>query len=114
LCIGKNGIGKRTSVDEFSPQGRGGSGMIAFKANAKTGELVAAMGVTKDEDLIMLTSNGVTNRISVPEIRETGRSASGVILINLDAGQTLVGVTTTVRTEDENEATDAMTTEAAE
>ena len=103
LCIGENGVGKRTNMEEFGAQGRAGGGVIAFKANAKTGNLVAAMAVTEENDLIMLASNGVSNRISVPDIRETGRAASGVILINLDEGQKLVSVTMTVRAPKEPE-----------
>lgn len=101
LCVGENGVGKRTPIDEFPIQGRAGSGVIAFKSSGKTGKLVTAMAVTEDQDLIMLSSNGVSNRVAVKEIRETGRSASGVILMNLDAGHRLVSATTAVRQADE-------------
>ncbi|WP_272947451.1 DNA gyrase subunit A [Variovorax sp. JS1663] len=97
LCVGEHGVGKRTPVDEFPIQGRAGSGVIAFKATNKTGKLVTAMAVTEEQDLIMLSSNGVSNRVAVEEIRETGRAASGVILMNLDAGHRLVSATTAVR-----------------
>lgn len=96
LCVGANGVGKRTNIEEFSAQYRGGGGVYAFRSNGKTGDLVAAMGVRQDTDLIMLSSNGRSNRISVADIRETGRVASGVTLINLDDGQTLISVTTTI------------------
>ncbi|KWT70802.1 MULTISPECIES: DNA gyrase subunit A [unclassified Variovorax] len=97
LCVGEHGVGKRTAVDEFPVQGRAGGGVIAFKANKKTGNLVTAMAVTEEQDLIMLASNGVSNRVAVKDIRETGRAASGVILMNMDAGQRLVSATTAVR-----------------
>ena len=103
LCVGANGVGKRTNVEEFTSQSRGGGGVMAFKANSKTGNLVAAMGVTEDTDLILLSSNGVSNRISVPDIRETGRVASGVNLMNVDAGHNVVSVTTSVRLPVEDE-----------
>lgn len=103
LCVGENGVGKRTGVDEFPIQGRAGGGVIAFKANSKTGMLVTAMAVTEEQDLIMLASNGVSNRVAVKDIRETGRAASGVILMNMDAGQRLVSATTAVR-DNEGEA----------
>jgi DNA gyrase subunit A len=99
LCAGTQGIGKRTPISDFPVQGRAGGGVIAFKANIKTGFLVTAMAVTEADDLIMFASNGVSNRISVKDIRETGRAASGVILMNLDVGQTLVSATTTLRDE---------------
>ncbi|TAL65848.1 MAG: DNA gyrase subunit A [Burkholderiaceae bacterium] len=104
LCVGTNGVGKRTPVSEFPSQGRAGGGVIAFKANGKTGTLVTAMGVTELQDLIMLASNGVSNRVAVKDIRETGRAASGVILMNLDEGHKLVSATTAVRDEQAEEA----------
>lgn len=102
LCVGENGVGKRTPMHEFPEQGRNGSGVIAFKSNEKTGKLVAAMGVTVEQDLIMLASNGVSNRVAVKDIRETGRAASGVIIMNLDAGASLVSATTAMRDDDQD------------
>lgn len=99
LCIGEKGVGKRTSLSEFPVQSRAGKGVIAFKANGKTGPLIAAMGAQASMDLILLASNGVSNRIRVQDIRETGRSASGVFLINLDQGATLLKATPIVGTE---------------
>lgn len=89
LCLGAHGVGKRTSVSEFPVQGRAGKGVIAFRQNGKTGALVAAMGATETMDLVLLASNGVSNRIHIADIRETGRAAAGVILLNLDKGQSL-------------------------
>lgn len=114
LCVGANGVGKRTPVEDFPVQGRAGGGVIAFKANEKTGQLVSAMGVKDDQDLIMFASNGVSNRVSMVDIRVTGRAASGVILMNLDEGHTLVSATTTLKQErpdstDQPEAADAAT-----
>jgi DNA gyrase subunit A len=99
VCIGERGVGKRTSVSEFTTQTRGGKGMIAFKTNRKTGSLVAALGAREDMDLVMFASNGVSNRIHVEDVRETGRSAAGVHLMNLDAGQNLVKVVGAMRQE---------------
>lgn len=101
LCVGENGVGKRTATSEFTPQGRGGGGVYAFRATPKTGNLIAAMSVSLDKDLIMFASNGVSNRISVESIRETGRSASGVILMNIDGGQKLVSATCAPHEEDD-------------
>ena len=94
LCVGSKGVGKRTMVSEFPTHNRGGGGVVAFKATGKSGKLIAAMGVTEAQDIVMLASNGVSNRVAVRDIRETGRSAAGVILISLDEGHALVGVTT--------------------
>lgn len=101
LCVGAQGVGKRTPISDFPVQGRAGQGVIAFKANGKTGNLVTAMSVTAAHDLIMFASNGVSNRISVPDIRETGRAASGVFLMNIDDGHKLVSATTALRIESE-------------
>jgi DNA gyrase subunit A len=109
LCVGENGIGKRTQINEFPTQSRGGKGVAAFKANRKTGTLTAAFGATLDHDVIMFASNGMSNRISVESIRETGRSAAGVILMNLAAGQKVVSVALAIHQEDEViEADDAQ------
>ena len=103
LCVGDKGVGKRTPVADFPIQGRAGGGVIAFNENTKTGKLIAALGVTVEQDLIMFASNGVSNRVTVADIRETGRAASGVYLMTMDAGQTLVSVTTAVKAEDDAE-----------
>ena len=103
LCVGAQGVGKRTPISDFPVQGRAGQGVIAFKANSKTGNLVMAMSATTAHDLIMFASNGVSNRISVPDIRETGRAASGVFLMSIDQGHQLVSATTALRIESEQE-----------
>lgn len=113
LCVGANGVGKRTPVADFTPQFRGGGGVIAFRANGKTGRLVAALGVTESQDLIMFSSNGVSNRISVDSVRETQRAASGVFLMNIDEGQEVVSATTTTR-EEKPEADPAVGGEAVQ
>jgi DNA gyrase subunit A len=104
VCIGEKGVGKRTAVADFRAQGRGGQGVNGFKITAKTGNLVAALGADESKDIVMLSSNGVSNRIAVSDIRDAGKATSGVILMNLDEGQTLVAVTTIVRAEPEPES----------
>lgn len=103
LCVGENGVGKRTSVSEFNVQNRGGGGVYAFRANKKTGNLITAMGVHLDQDLVLFTAKGITNRIAVKSISETGRVASGVFLMDLDAGDRLTNATPSVRQSDEDE-----------
>lgn len=101
VCVGSKGVGKRTLVSEFNVQGRAGQGVIAIKLNNKTGTLVAAFGADDGKDVVMLSSNGVSNRVAVKDISELGRATSGVFLMNLDEGQSLVGVTTVVHAEEE-------------
>lgn len=93
VTIGENGIGKRSPVGDYSVKGRGGKGMIAAKVTQKTGPLVAAMGATADQDLVLFASNGVSNRISVESIREASRATSGVILIHLGKDVKLIAAT---------------------
>ena len=100
LCVGERGVGKRTSVSEFPVQNRGGKGVIAFNINRKTGPLVCAIGAQSDMDVVMFASNGVSNRIRVSEVRETGRAAAGVHLMTLDEGATLVKAIAALRQED--------------
>lgn len=104
LCVGEKGVGKRTSVSEFNVQNRGGGGVYAFRANKKTGNLITAMGVHLDQDLVMFTSKGITNRIAVKSISETGRVASGVYLMDLDEGDALTNATPSVRQSEEERA----------
>jgi DNA gyrase subunit A len=105
VCVGQQGVGKRTGVGEFPVQGRGGKGVVAMKLSHKTGDLVAALGATLDQDLVMFASNGVSNRVSVESVRGTGRAASGVILMNLDKEQSVVSVALAMREDGSSEET---------
>ncbi len=106
VCVGANGVGKRTSLSEFRVQSRSGKGMIAFRPNQKTGSLVAALGVEESDDLVFFASNGVSNRIHVEDVRETGRNASGVYLMNMDTGALVTRVVKAVRQNEEAVAED--------
>lgn len=100
FCIGEKGIGKRTKLSEFGVKGRGGKGMAAFKMTERTGELVKAIGVRMEQDLVMFASNGVSNKIRVEDISESGRATSGVKLMNLDKGSVVTTVVTAKKIED--------------
>jgi DNA gyrase subunit A len=112
LCVGERGVGKRTSVSEFPLHNRGGKGVIAFNINRKTGPLVCALGAQDDMDVVMFASNGVSNRIRVSDVRETGRAAAGVHLMTLDDGATLVKAIAALR-QDEPASEAATVTESA-
>ena len=99
VCLGANGVGKKTPVADFPVQNRAGKGLAVFKESAKTGKLVAAFGASNADDVVLLTSKGVSNRVHISAINETGRATSGVYLINVDEGHTLISATTVVRTE---------------
>ena len=92
LTATANGYGKRTPIADYSRKNKGGQGNIAINTGERNGDLVAATLVSETDDLMLITSGGVLIRTKVEQIRETGRAAAGVRLINLDEGETLVSV----------------------
>lgn len=84
LVVSANGMGKRTSIDEFTPQKRGGKGVRCYKIVDKTGDLVGAKLVHDDHDIMLITTEGIIIRISVSDISIIGRNTSGVKLMNID------------------------------
>lgn len=85
LVVGENGYGKRTSLDEYRVQGRGGSGILTMQVTEKTGRIVGAEVVEDEHRLLVMTTQGKAIRVRVKEIRTTGRVAQGVKIINLAA-----------------------------
>jgi DNA gyrase subunit A len=92
LVAGENGIGKRTTFEEYRLQSRGGKGVITMKTTDKTGNLVGALSVHDEDELMLITNKGQMVRIRINSIRETGRNASGVKLIELKKGEKLKGI----------------------
>ena len=86
------GMGKRSHVDDYRTQKRGGKGLINLKISAKTGKVVHVREVTDDDELMLVTKNGVINRQPASEISVIGRNTQGVRLIALDDEDTLVDV----------------------
>jgi DNA gyrase subunit A len=86
LFMSERGMGKRTDIDEFSIQKRGGKGVKCYKITEKTGELMGAKAVHGDEEIIMMTTEGVLIRIRVEDISILSRITSGVKLMNLEPG----------------------------
>lgn len=84
LIVSANGMGKRTPIEEFSPQKRGGKGVLCYKITEKTGDIVGAKLVQDDHDLLLITTEGIVIRISVNDISVIGRNTSGVKLMNID------------------------------
>ena len=84
LTICENGLGKRSNVSDYRTQSRGGKGIIAMKVNEKTGPLVAVLEVVDNEDIIIITLNGVVIRQHIGKISVIGRNTQGVRLIRLD------------------------------
>ncbi|MBM4185108.1 MAG: DNA gyrase subunit A [Gemmatimonadetes bacterium] len=92
LVVAEKGLGKRTQVDAYRLQQRGGSGVINLKTSDRTGRVVAVKAVSEDEQLMVITRQGVVNRQRVAEISLIGRATQGVKLVNLDEGDAVVDV----------------------
>jgi len=100
LVAGSNGIGKRTGFDEYRIQSRGGKGIITMKTSERTGNVVDALTVHENDQVMLITTGGQMVRIRVSEIREAGRNTMGVKLINLIEGETLQDIAPVVTQED--------------
>jgi len=100
LVVSAKGFGKRSELVDYRVQKRGGKGIITLKKTDKTGPIVALKEVIPDDELMMITRQGVIIRVPVDGIRVIGRNTQGVKVMNLDAGDTVVGVARVVK-EDE-------------
>ncbi|MGD2217653.1 MAG: DNA gyrase subunit A [Gemmatimonadales bacterium] len=103
LVVTEKGMGKRTQIAQYRLQRRGGKGVINIRLSPKTGKVVSIKEVRDGDELVLVTRRGIVNRQRVKEIRETGRNAQGVRLVNLDAGDQLVDVTRVVSEKQEAE-----------
>ncbi len=103
LVVTQKGMGKRTQITQYRLQRRGGKGVINVRLSPKTGKVVSIKEVRDEDELVFVTRNGIVNRQRVKEIRETGRNAQGVRLVNLGANDQLVDVTRVVSEKQEEE-----------
>ncbi|MGA0789484.1 MAG: DNA gyrase subunit A [Ilumatobacteraceae bacterium] len=92
LIMTEAGYGKRTQLDKFNVQGRGGQGVRGIKLTGKKGHVVAAFMVGLEDEIVAVASGGVTIRMEVREISSQGRDATGVRIMNLDDGQVVASV----------------------
>jgi DNA gyrase subunit A len=90
LTVCEKGYGKRTSLNDYRTQNRGGIGLINIKTTARNGKVVTLKAVQDKDELMMITANGMIIRTGLEEIRSIGRNTQGVRLINLKAGDKLV------------------------
>ena len=97
LAAGANGLGKRTSFDDYRQQSRGGTGIIAMK----TEKIAGVLSVVDSDEIMMFTKNGQAVRSPIKDVRISGRATSGVKLINLSDKDTLIGISKVVVTEEE-------------
>jgi len=103
LTVTERGYGKRTPVEDYRLQGRGGLGIINLKVTPKTGEVVGVKYVTPEEGLMLITQEGMIIRLNVSGVREVGRSAQGVKLMNLDPEDCIVAVAKLAEKDEETE-----------
>ena len=103
LVVSEKGYGKRSELVDYRVQKRGGKGIITLKKTEKTGSIVALMEVIPDDELMMITRQGVIIRLPVDGIRVIGRNTQGVRVMNLDSGDAVVDVARVVK-EDEGGA----------
>ncbi len=91
MTVSRSGYGKRTHIDKYRIQSRGGKGVINFKVTPKTGDVLGAITVITTDQLVLLTSTNKIIRIGVKEVRSVGRATQGVRLVWLDEGDNVVG-----------------------
>ncbi len=101
FLITENGIGKLVEYGHFHPHGRGTRGQIAYKSDDKTGELAGVLSLGKEDDIVCITSRGVSIKLPVESIPVQGRTARGVILVNIEKPDQLVGVARVINEKDE-------------
>lgn len=94
LAITENGFGKRTELDEYRVQIRGGKGVVTYKITSKTGKLVGARITTNDEDVMLITDKGTIIRLKVKDISVLGRPTQGVTLMRTTDGGKVVSIET--------------------
>ncbi|MFL2904800.1 MAG: DNA gyrase subunit A [Limisphaerales bacterium] len=104
LVAGENGIGKRTDFDDYRVQSRGGKGIKTMKITKKTGKVVGGLTVHEGDEIMLITVGGQMVRTSVDGVRQTGRNAQGVRLVNVDDKDRLQDIAPVVSTEKEEEA----------
>ena len=101
LVVSENGMGKRTSISEFTCQNRGGKGVKCYKITEKTGNVVGAKAVNEENEIMIITTEGIIIRLQCSDISIFGRITSGVKLMNLQEGITVASVAK-VREKEEN------------
>ncbi|MBR0088402.1 MAG: DNA gyrase subunit A [Clostridia bacterium] len=107
LAVTENGYGKKTELDEYRKQSRGGKGIFTYKITEKTGKLAGMRAVTDEDDIILITSEGVIIRMHTEDISTYSRQTQGVKLMRLDDGVSLASIARAPRDDEEEENTEA-------
>jgi DNA gyrase subunit A len=106
LTVCEKGHGKRTALDEYPTQSRGGQGVITIRTSERNGEVIGVLEVLDGDELIMITQRGIMIRTKIDEIRTISRATQGVKIINLDEGDRLISVARIVEPEPEDNGGD--------
>jgi len=97
LTMCENGFGKRTDLEDYRGQKRGGLGLINIKTTERNGKVVALKAVDDGDDLMLISGGGIMMRTGLDEVRAIGRNTQGVKMIRLDDGDKLVAVARVVK-----------------
>ena len=92
LIVSENGLGKRTYLEEFSVQNRGGKGVKCYKITEKTGNVVGVKAVTDENEIMMITTEGIIIQLRMQDISTLGRITSGVKMMDLEEGVKIAGI----------------------
>jgi DNA gyrase subunit A len=103
LTLSEKGIGKRSPVSEYRLTSRGSKGVKTIQVTPKTGNLVAVIEVQEDDQLMVITRDGITIRTPIKDIREAGRATQGVKIINLKANDSIAAITKIAERDDDEE-----------
>jgi DNA gyrase subunit A len=107
LVVTENGFGKRTELDEYKVQFRGGKGILTYRVTERTGKLVGMKLVCDDDDVMLISSDGTIIRIKVQDISVLGRATQGVTLMRMDEGVKVMAVARIINEDDEDEVEDS-------
>ncbi|RLW68831.1 MAG: hypothetical protein B6D71_12485 [gamma proteobacterium symbiont of Stewartia floridana] len=92
MTVTENGYGKRTAIEEYPIHGRGGQGVISIQTSDRNGNVVGAVQVTDEDEVMMITDGGTLVRNRVAEVSQMGRNTQGVIMIRLSNEEKLIGI----------------------
>ena len=109
MTVCEKGFGKKTALDDYRTQGRGGSGLINIKCSERNGKVVALKAVNDDDDIMIISSRGIIMRMGLDALRDIGRNTQGVKLIKLNSDDNVVAVARVEKSDDDDaEQTDAV------